>query len=1588
MNLIGATESPGDGFIEATLSYPKWCARLVSSVVRSRCSFAAFLLFAIKTSRKKPDRLVPAPTFFPIPLPAWNLFDGMPAKTLNGRASKPQLLDKVVFVILMALNYWHSNGKFVEAEKLQRGLNQQQRAVVKHVRALVKSEDASFSFPICRAGRSFPELTARLSELSEFVTRTGAAHQPYTKTFPGLQEGLVLDNSVMPELEPYRDLDADRLLIHGTGSWDITEYLGDDLVMVYRDPKVLEFNAQPSDCPVIRDAAEEVLKPARKWDRKGLLFAHFDERGKKRPGELVRVFNTFKNPSNDRQIGDRRGRNSVEQRIQGPSRWLPTGPDLQDLYVNPKSEKLAISITDRKDFYHQIKVTRARALTNTVGPGIPTSWLEETSVWPELLRMKSKRRYCRVEHGDMLGKVSEDMWRRDQQFEQCWVSFKSVFQGDHAGVDLATQSHVQLLKDAGLLCEEERVQSQSPLKSSKVAQGLCIDDFFCVSVERGDSKPEESVSAKVLEEAQRVYKKEGLLGSPEKDACAVEEAKVIGAQLNSSDRARQLGFVSLGVPLAKKLSLSYVSLEVCKLGVTTDSLHLCILGAWVSMLMFRRPLMSLFDAAFKLVDARKVDAKNPKVIRLNRRVRDELVLAAVLMPFAVFELSAEYHEVLYATDASSGKGAVVKCEPGSLVLETLWKSCKSKGAYTRFRSGREQLLEKLGMFEDREEVGHEETVRRPLAFRFDFIEVFSGASQVTKFVAELGFSVGPCIDLSESEEYNMAYLHVASWLCHLCSEGHLKGFMLEPPCTTFSIVRRPQLRSLTQPFGYDPSDPATALGTLLAQRSFQVMVTGLRNEVPGLLETTFSSRLRALPSYESLQNDPAADMCRSDSCQFGSQHQKPFRFLSVHMPLRRLARRCSCRKRHVRVQGAYTKKSATYTTELSREIAITFALAMSVKMELDKEEEHLQVDGLENQLVNQVSLADEWEELLVWTFKKPSHINILELSSVLRLAVYLSKVAPRSRVVSLADSSVVRGAVSKGRTASRGLSAVLKKINAVLTAAGIYLTVPFVPTRLNVADDPTRDAEVRKPCGERIDLGKDELFGMACHRGLRRWASNWVRIMFLLIGPAVWTFRDRAVYRRAVLGPSRIVRRWKEKFQDFDSTLGFPGEGPKEEDKRGRSFRRRSISADMHRLLRRSLLWIFLVICSLTTCAHHLTSSRSAPLLVPFFVLLLSPLRAQGSCFSFRVAWILILAMGANAMPLFPRNAGDTQRATSRAARDPPTVARSVLPVTAALREQHARVFDTWLRENEVDFQLLLQRHVEYVEEINMILVRFGRALFAAGRPYNHYLETINLVVARKPLLRRMLQTAWDYAYSWVKQEPSAHHIALPFQVLLACISVSVAWGWDKVAGSLALMWGGLLRAGEFISATRAQLMLPRDAQGTVNFALLSIPEPKTRLTAARHQVAKLDIPDLLCVTDMAFGDLLPQDKLWMGSGQTLRTRFKQILAALSLPTVKSLGMKPPDLGSLRSGGATWLIMVTEQSDLVLRRGRWVNPKTMSIYLQESMAVLYLQQVPKAAKERVLLFASMFAGYLNKAVFFKTAKIPTSQWNALLKLES
>ena len=107
-----------------------------------------------------------------------------------------------------------------------------------------------------------------------------------------------------------------------------------------------------------------------------------------------------------------------------------------------------------------------------------------------------------------------------------------------------------------------------------------------------------------------------------------------------------------------------------------------------------------------------------------------------------------------------------------------------------------------------------------------------------------------------------------------------------------------------------------------------------------------------------------------------------------------------------------------------------------------------------------------------------------------------------------------------------------------------------------------------------------------------------------------------------------------------------------------------------------------------------------------------------------------------------------------------------------------------------------------------------------------------------------------------MREEPHSHHVALPWQVLLAVLPTALVWGWLRVAGVVALSWGGVLRIGEVLAARPSDLLLPSEVHHTTSTAFLAVAEPKTRFKAARHQSAKLDQPDLLRVIQLAFQHL------------------------------------------------------------------------------------------------------------------------------------
>ena len=314
--------------------------------------------------------------------------------------------------------------------------------------------------------------------------------------------------------------------------------------------------------------------------------------------------------------------------------------------------------------------TPSRAYSNTLGPSVPISSVCGTSAYAAF-RKNASRKKVREHTGDHL----EDFVPSSLLCPEpgcVWVSFNSILQGDHAGVEIATESHSNLLASHGLLRKDCRLVASSPLQSFDEAQGLVINDFFAVSIQDRSVLAEDTRSAIAYRKAQVAYSAYGLQGSPEKDIVSKNEGKVIGAFINGAHRATSRGMVLVGAPVEKRLGLSVLSLLSCQLSpFTSDSFHLCLLGGWASILGYRRPLMSVLQSAYHLVDMQSFDANHPRLVAL------ELVTLAVLMPLAVADIAAPIDKKLYCTDASLKKGAILETSLEDRLMQ-VFVSCHHK----------------------------------------------------------------------------------------------------------------------------------------------------------------------------------------------------------------------------------------------------------------------------------------------------------------------------------------------------------------------------------------------------------------------------------------------------------------------------------------------------------------------------------------------------------------------------------------------------------------------------------------------------------------------------------------------------------------------------------------------------------------------------------------------------------------------------------------------------------------------------------------------------------------------------------------------
>ena len=119
-----------------------------------------------------------------------------------------------------------------------------------------------------------------------------------------------------------------------------------------------------------------------------------------------------------------------------------------------------------------------------------------------------------------------------------------------------------------------------------------------------------------------------------------------------------------------------------------------------------------------------------------------------------------------------------------------------------------------------------------------------------------------------------------------------------------------------------------------------------------------------------------------------------------------------------------------------------------------------------------------------------------------------------------------------------------------------------------------------------------------------------------------------------------------------------------------------------------------------------------------------------------------------------------------------------------------------------------------------------------------------------------------------------------------------------------------------------------------------------------------------------------------------MRSRFQSLLAACGIVSVPRDLQRGLDLGSLRAGGASWLLLVSEDSELVRRRGRWINSKVMEIYVQEVGSLQFLPRLDKKIRERIFQGVTLFPWCLEYASKLYNAGVPETIWFLLFKSEA
>ena len=668
--------------------------------LQSRSGLGEFLRKSLRPTRTVDSCVTPADAW-PCPLPRYRWTGASNLSPRRRRKRRHLAVRALCLQVIIATLNWHTLGHCrtpPPQARLGGFISQQQHEMIERIESLVDHFLKTPEMPLDGLGRAAEKLanlckaSFKLSSVSEFcdgdlanflasisqeVDPYGAAPQKAATTpsnaAPMQEQQGARDGPVTVPLStsPAKEVVADRIKWKLGPSFNPVPFLVDPVVCnAFVDPDTMRL--PESEWPKRTRARAhcsraQLLALALKWDQLGACrLIPCSEVLEK---EAVGLFAVAKDAEYDRLIVNPTVINSRMRGYSNFTRTLAPGSLVGLIRLEPH-EDLRISSDDLCEFYYTFKVSNERAKRNSIGiKFIGDEFLSFNCYRPELSGV------------------------------ECYLCLATLAMGDGLAVEIAQQSHFNLLRSvAGCLLPEETMAYRKIIPRGPFYELLTIDDHIglqkvlnTVPLEQQDTRDRH-----VFRQAEAAYSQVHLTAHPGKRQRQVCHATVLGAEIDGV-----AGRVS--APRGRIALLMFVTAVVVRKGTCTKRLLQSILGCWIHVAMFRRPILAILDSVFEEGSHGSVD----EVFKLSNQSVNEFTALFILAPLIQTDLRVDVCPMLFTMDASPTAGAICQSGVAKLALEEIWRHSEQRGYYTKLVQGPGSVLHELGL--EHEELFGEES---------------------------------------------------------------------------------------------------------------------------------------------------------------------------------------------------------------------------------------------------------------------------------------------------------------------------------------------------------------------------------------------------------------------------------------------------------------------------------------------------------------------------------------------------------------------------------------------------------------------------------------------------------------------------------------------------------------------------------------------------------------------------------------------------------------------------------------------------------------------------------------------------------------